>query len=132
MEKLCFLLSTPYSALELKVGSGLSINQLDICQAMMAITLNSRDVMATWVGVFVSNIDGKTIRELEVEADSEEDAIVRLDFYDYDETWQHYSFVDIRKKQRDAIAALLALLKTIRSKLFPFQPRKSAKLQRDW
>ncbi len=88
--------------------------------------------MATWVGVFVSNIDGKTIRELEVEADSEEDAIVRLDFYDYDETWQHYSFVDIRKKQRDAIAALLALLKTICSKLFPFQPRKSTKLQRDW
>jgi hypothetical protein len=72
------------------------------------------NVMATWVGVFVSNIDGKTIRELEVEADDEETAIVMLDFYDYDETWQNYSFVGIRKKRWNWLAALLAVLKKLR------------------
>jgi len=54
--------------------------------------------MTTWVGVFVNNLDRKSVRELEVEATDEVSAIVKLDFYDYDETWQQYSFVDVHKK----------------------------------
>ncbi len=67
--------------------------------------------MATWVGIFVSNIDGKSVRELEVEASDEVDAVVRLDFYDYDETWRHYSFVEVQRKRSGTIAALAALKK---------------------
>lgn len=63
--------------------------------------------MATWVGTFVSNIKGEPIRELEVEADDEVTAIVQLDFYEYDKTWQHYSFVDVRKKRSGNIIATL-------------------------
>ena len=69
--------------------------------------------MTTWVGVFVSNIDGKTIRELEVEADDEETAIVMLDFYEYDETWQQYSFVGIHKKRWNWLLALFAACKKL-------------------
>jgi hypothetical protein len=70
--------------------------------------------MATWVGTFVSNIDGKSVRELEVEADDEVTAIVRLDFYEYDKSWQHYSFVDVRKKWNcSAIASFLQPLFTV-------------------
>ncbi len=54
--------------------------------------------MATWVGTFVSNLDGELVRELLVEAEDEVGALVKLDFYDYDETWQHYSLVDVRQK----------------------------------
>lgn len=54
--------------------------------------------MATWVGIFVNNLDGNSLRELEIEADDEVTAIMLLDLYDYDETWQHYSFVDVQKK----------------------------------
>lgn len=74
--------------------------------------------MSKWVGIFVSNVDGKTIRELEVEADTEEDAIVMLDFYNYDDTWQNYSFVDIRKKNWGIMALLLGVLKRMRSHFF--------------
>lgn len=80
--------------------------------------------MTAWIGLFSSNIDGKTIRELEVEADTEEEAIVLLDFYEYDETWQHYSFVNIRKKDGNAIDAGLAIFNKIYSKLFLHQPTK--------
>lgn len=72
--------------------------------------------MATWVGVFVNCVDGKTIRELEVEADDEETAIVMLDFYEYDETWQNYSFVEIRQKKCSWFAVLLTMLKNFLSK----------------
>jgi hypothetical protein len=80
----------------------------------MMTVIGLGDAMTTWVGVFVSNIDGKTIRKLEVEADDEETAIVLLDFYEYDETWQNYSFVGIRKKRWNWLAALLAVLKKLR------------------
>jgi hypothetical protein len=60
--------------------------------------------MATWVGIFVSNLDRKSIRKLEVKADDEETAIMLLDLYEYDETWQHYSFVEVEKKEWFAIA----------------------------
>ncbi len=82
---------------------------------MMTVAALS-DAMTTWVGVFVSNIDGKTLRELEVEADTEEDAIIMLDLYDYDETWQNYSFIEIRKKRWDWLSALFAVLKKLLSK----------------
>lgn len=71
------------------------------------------DAMATWVGVFVSNIDGKTLRELEVEADTEEEAVILLDLYNYDETWQNYSFLEVRKKKWDWLTALFAILKKL-------------------
>ena len=58
--------------------------------------LNS--AMATWVGTFTSNLNKESIRELIVEAEDEVQAIVKLDFYDYDETWEHYSLVDIHKQ----------------------------------
>ncbi len=69
--------------------------------------------MATWVGVFVNSVDGKTIRKLEVEADDEEAAIVLLDFYEYDETWQNYSFVEIRQKKYSWFVKLLTLWKNL-------------------
>ncbi len=59
--------------------------------------------MATWVGIFLNNLDGNSVRELEVEADDEVTAIMLLDLYDYDETWQHYSFVNVQKKEVRAI-----------------------------
>ena len=61
--------------------------------------------MATWVGTFVNNLDGNSVRELEVEADDEVTAMMLLDLYDYDETWQHYSFVDMHKQEVRDIAA---------------------------
>ena len=72
------------------------------------------NAMTTWVGVFVSKVDGKTIREIEVEAEDEETAVVMLDFYEYDESWQNYSFVEVRKKKWDWLAVLFAILKKIR------------------
>ena len=66
--------------------------------------------MATWVGVFVNKLDRKSVRELEVEAADEVSAIVKLDLYDYDETWQHYSFVDVQQKW--------GCIKSLFSKLF--------------
>ncbi|HAJ64553.1 MAG TPA: hypothetical protein DCP31_39395, partial [Cyanobacteria bacterium UBA8543] len=55
--------------------------------------------MATWVGIFVNNIDENSLRELEIEADDEITAMMLLDLYNYDETWQHYSFIGIHKKE---------------------------------
>lgn len=79
----------------------------------MMIVAEFSEPMTTWVGVFVSNLDGKTIRELEVEADDEETAIVILDFYEYDETWQQYSFVGIHKKRWNWLTALFAAFKKL-------------------
>ncbi|HAA27968.1 MAG TPA: hypothetical protein DCE56_10295 [Cyanobacteria bacterium UBA8553] len=61
--------------------------------------------MATWVGIFVNNIDENSLRELEIEADDEITAMMLLDLYNYDETWQHYSFIGIHKKEVRDIAA---------------------------
>lgn len=80
----------------------------------MIIVAEFSKPMTTWVGLFVSNIDGKTIRELEVEADDEETAIVMLDFYEYDETWHQYSFVGIHQKRRNWLSALFAAFKKLR------------------
>jgi hypothetical protein len=63
--------------------------------------------MATWVGVFVSNIDRKSVKMLEVEASDEVTATVLLDFYDYDAILQHYSLVDVRKKHVGILKALI-------------------------
>lgn len=85
--------------------------------------------MATWVGTFVSNREGEPIRELEVEADDEVTAIVRLDFYEYDKTWQHYSFVDVRKKRSSNLITTLLqpLFSLVNSlKLLSSQKRKNS------
>lgn len=66
--------------------------------------------MAIWVGLFVNNLDKNSVRELEVKASSEVDALVILDLYDYDETWQHYSFFSIYKK-KGGINTMLVCLK---------------------
>ena len=60
--------------------------------------------MATWVGIFLNNLDGNSVRELEVEADDEATAVMLLDLYDYDETWQHYSFVEVYKREGRKVA----------------------------
>lgn len=64
--------------------------------------------MATWVGIFVSNQDGESVRELLVEASDEVDAVVKLDFYNYDETWREYSFVDVHKQKWGGIQSLFS------------------------
>lgn len=46
-------------------------------------------------------------------ADDEETAIVMLDFYEYDETWQQYSFVGIHKKRWNWLLALFAACKKL-------------------
>jgi hypothetical protein len=65
--------------------------------------------MAIWVGLFVNNIDRSLVRELEITASSEVDALVMLDLYDYDETWQNYSFFSLSKKQGDIKTRLVSL-----------------------
>jgi hypothetical protein len=87
----------------------------------MMILAELSEPMTTWVGVFVSNLDGKTIRELEVEADDEETAIVLLDFYEYDETWQQYSFAGIHKKRWNWILALFTACKKLLFMNFSFK-----------
>jgi hypothetical protein len=72
--------------------------------------------MATWVGIFVNNLDEQSVRKLVVEASSETDALVKLDFYDYDETWRDYSFVDIYKQRWSGIKSLLSRLKALFSR----------------
>jgi hypothetical protein len=62
--------------------------------------------MATWVGVFVSNLDRQSVRKLWVEASSETDALIKLDFYEYDETWRDYSFVDVYKQKWGGLKSL--------------------------
>jgi hypothetical protein len=64
--------------------------------------------MATWVGIFISNQDEESVRELLVEASDEVDAVVKLDFYDYDETWRDYSFVDVHKQKWGGIKSLFS------------------------
>lgn len=66
--------------------------------------------MATWVGLFVNNLDKNSVRKLEVKASSEVDALVMLDLYEYDETWQQYSFFSIYKK-KGGINTMLVYLK---------------------
>lgn len=72
--------------------------------------------MATWVGIFVNNLDEQSVRKLVVEASSETDALVKLDFYNYDETWRDYSFVDIYKQRWSGIKALFSSIKALFSR----------------
>jgi len=72
--------------------------------------------MATWVGVFVNNLDEHSVRKLVVEASSETEALVKLDFYDYDETWRDYSFVDIYQQRWSGIKSLVNRLKALFSR----------------
>ncbi len=81
--------------------------------------------MATWVGVFVSNIDRKSVRMLEVEASNEVTATVLLDFYDYDPTWQYYSLVDVRKKPVGISKALITQIQILLAFLRRLKAEKS-------
>lgn len=85
--------------------------------------------MATWVGTFASNIAGEPARKLEVEANDEVTALVLLDFYEYDKTWRHYSFVDLHKKRSGNLIAnlLQPLFNALSSLKLPgVQKRKSS------
>ena len=44
-------------------------------------------------------IDGESIKELEVEAESDTEAQEKLEAYVYSESWKHYSLVTIKKKR---------------------------------
>jgi hypothetical protein len=55
--------------------------------------------MTTWIAVLSNDLDGETIRELEVEAESDTQALEKLDSYVYDESWKHYSLIAIKKKR---------------------------------
>ena len=55
--------------------------------------------MTTWIAVLSNDLDGESIRELEVEAESDTQALEILDSYDYDESWKHYSLVTIKKQR---------------------------------
>jgi hypothetical protein len=68
--------------------------------------------MAIWIGLFVNNVDGGSVRMLEVNAISETEALTKLDFYEYDETWQRFSFVEVYKK-RKLFSTLLVDLKQV-------------------
>jgi hypothetical protein len=46
------------------------------------------------------------VRKLWVEASSETDALIKLDFYEYDETWRDYSFVDVYKQKWGGLKSL--------------------------
>lgn len=56
--------------------------------------------MATWIGLFVNNIDGGSVRVLKVSATSETEALNKLDFYDYDQTWQNFSFMELYQEKQ--------------------------------
>ena len=53
--------------------------------------------MSTWIAVLSNDLDGESIKELEVEAESETEAKDKLEAYVYDESWKHYSLVTIKK-----------------------------------
>lgn len=84
--------------------------------------------MATWVGLFVNHIDQGSIRVIEVKATSETEALIQLDFYDYDETWQNFSFVDLYKK-RNSCARLIVALKQVLLNYKAFFNSRLAKIQ---
>jgi hypothetical protein len=55
--------------------------------------------MSTWIAVLSNDLDGESIKELEVEAESETEAKDKLDSSVYGEKWKHYSLVTIKKKR---------------------------------
>jgi hypothetical protein len=55
--------------------------------------------MSTWIAVLSNDLDGESIKELEVEAESETQALEKLDSCVYGEKWKHYSLITIKKKR---------------------------------
>lgn len=55
--------------------------------------------MSTWIAVLSNDLDGESIKELEVEAESDTEAKEKLETYVYSESWKHYSLVTIKKKR---------------------------------
>ena len=54
--------------------------------------------MGIWIAVLSNDLDGE-IRELEVEAQSDTQALEKLDSYVCHEGWKHYSLITIKKKR---------------------------------
>lgn len=65
--------------------------------------------MATWVGLFVNHVEEGSVRIIEVKANSEIEALTELDFYDYDENWKKFSFVEVYKKSSVFSICIVAL-----------------------
>ena len=55
--------------------------------------------MSTWIAVLSNDLDGESIKELEVEAESDTEALKKLEAYVYDKSWKHYSLVTVKKKR---------------------------------
>ena len=55
--------------------------------------------MSTWIAVLSNDLDGESIKELEIEAESDTEAKEKLEAYVYDKSWKHYSLVTIKKKR---------------------------------
>ncbi len=55
--------------------------------------------MTAWIAIYSNDIDGESVRELETEGSTKDEAIENLDRYPFDESWRHYSLVNIRPKR---------------------------------
>jgi hypothetical protein len=50
--------------------------------------------MSTWIAVLSNDLDGESIKELEVEAESDTEAQEKLEAYVYSESWKHYYVIN--------------------------------------
>jgi hypothetical protein len=59
--------------------------------------------MSIWIATFSNDLDDDApLKELEVDADSQAQALELLEQREYDASWQHYSIVNIRKRRGGA------------------------------
>lgn len=55
--------------------------------------------MTIWIAIYSHDLDGESVRELEVEGQSKDEALNALDRHQFDNDWQHYSLTNIRPKR---------------------------------
>ncbi len=55
--------------------------------------------MTTWIAIYSNDIDGESVKELEIGGETKEEALDNLDNHQFDESWNHYSMVNIRAKR---------------------------------
>jgi hypothetical protein len=55
--------------------------------------------MTTWIAIFSHDLDGESVRELEVEGSNKTEALTNLEAHSFGEGWQHYSLSNIRPKR---------------------------------
>ena len=53
----------------------------------------------TWIAIFSNDLDGESIKELEIEAATEAEVQKKLAEIEYDSNWLNYSVSSIRKKR---------------------------------